>query len=102
MRSVPYFLDIFPRSRRPDYSRQRGEISTGVAIVGGGLTGCACAAVFAAAGVKVVLLEADRLGGGATAASAGLLRQDLDASFQDSVSRHGVRTARHVWQSFRR
>ena len=51
-------------------------------IVGGGLTGCACAASFAAAGVDVVLLEADRVGAGETARSAGLVRQDLDASFQ--------------------
>jgi glycine/D-amino acid oxidase-like deaminating enzyme len=102
MRPVSYFLDTFPRSRRPDYSRQRGEIDTDVAIVGGGLTGCACALAFAAAGVKVVLLEAARVGEGATAASAGLMRQSLDASFQEAVGLHGVRTSRHVWQSFRR
>lgn len=102
MRPVPYFLDTFPRSRRPDYSRQRGDLRTAVAVVGGGLTGCACAAAFAAAGVDVVLLESDRIGAGATAGSAGLLRHDLDASFQDSVARHGLRTSRHVWQSFRR
>jgi glycine/D-amino acid oxidase-like deaminating enzyme len=102
MRPVPYFLDTFPRSRRPEYSRQRGEIRTQVAVIGGGLTGCACAAAFAAAGVKVVLLEADRIGAGATAASAGLIRQDFDASFAENVGRHGVRTTRHVWQSFRR
>ena len=70
--------------------------------MGGGLTGCACAAAFAAAGVKVILLEADRIGAGATAGSAGLLRQDLDASFQASVEEHGLKTARHVWQGFRR
>lgn len=102
MRPVPYFLDTFPRSRRPDYSRQRGEISTAVAVIGGGLTGCACAAAFATAGVRVVVLEGDRIGAGATAASAGLLRQDFDASFQASAALHGLRTARHVWQSFRR
>ena len=102
MRPVPFFFDTFPRSRRPDYSRQRGEIRTRVAIVGGGLTGCACASSFAAAGIQVVLLEADRIGAGATAASAGLLRQDLDASFQESAELHGLRTARHVWQGFRR
>ncbi len=73
-----------------------------VAIVGGGLTGCACAAAFAAAGVKVILLEKDRIGAGATAGSAGLLRQDLDASFQASAAAHGLKTARHVWQGFRR
>lgn len=102
MRSVPFFLDSFPRTRRPDYPRHRGDIQTSVVIVGGGLTGCACAAAFAAARIKVVLLEAERIGGGATAGSAGLLRQDLDASFHAGASAHGVRTARHVWQSFRR
>ncbi len=102
MRPVSYFFDSFPRSRRPDYSRQRGKIRTSVAIVGGGLTGCACAASFASAGVDVVLVEAERIGAGATASSAGLVRQDLDASFQESASRHGLRTARHVWQGFRR
>jgi glycine/D-amino acid oxidase-like deaminating enzyme len=73
-----------------------------VAIIGGGLTGCACAASLSAAGVKVVLLEADHLGAGATAASAGLVRQDFDASFQETAALHGLRTARHVWQGFRR
>ncbi|HYT75583.1 MAG TPA: FAD-binding oxidoreductase [Vicinamibacterales bacterium] len=102
MRPVPYFLDTFPRTRRPDYSRHRGAIRTRVVIVGGGLTGCACAATFATAGIPVVLLEADRIGASATAAAPGLLRQDLDASFQESAAQHGVRTARHVWQGFRR
>jgi glycine/D-amino acid oxidase-like deaminating enzyme len=102
MRLVPYFLDAFPRSRRPEYPRHRGDIRTRVVIVGGGLTGCACAASFAASGIDVVLVEGDRVGAGATAASAGLVRQDLDASFQESASLHGLRTARHVWQGFRR
>lgn len=102
MRDVPFFLDTFPRSRRPDYARHRGETRTRVVIVGGGLTGCACAASFAAAGVETVLLEADRIGAGSTAASPGLLRQDLDASFAASAGQHGLRVARHVWQGFRR
>jgi glycine/D-amino acid oxidase-like deaminating enzyme len=102
MRVLPYFFDTFPKSRRPEYSRQKGEIQTQVVVVGGGLTGCACAASFAAAGVRVVLLEADRIGAGETARSPGLVRQDLDASFQESAALHGLRTARHVWQGFRR
>ncbi|HEX6464003.1 MAG TPA: FAD-dependent oxidoreductase [Vicinamibacterales bacterium] len=102
MRPVPFFFDTFPRSRRPDYPRYRGERRTRVVIVGGGLTGCACAASFAAAGVDVIMLESDRIGAGTTAASPGLLRQDLDASFSASAEQHGLRVARHVWQSFRR
>ncbi len=102
MRPVPYFFDTFPKSRRPEYPRQKGEVTTAVAIVGGGLTGCACAAAFATAGIDVVLVDADRIGAGETARSAGLLRQDLDASFQETAGLHGLRTARSVWQGFRR
>jgi glycine/D-amino acid oxidase-like deaminating enzyme len=102
MRTVPFFVDTFPKSRRPDYPRHRGDVRTGVVVIGGGLTGCACALSFATAGVKVVLLEANRIGSGGTGASAGLLRQDFDASFQDTAARHGLRAARHLWQTFRR
>ena len=52
--------------------------------------------------MKVALLEADRIGAGATAGSAGMLRHGFDASFQESAARHGLRAARHLWQSFRR
>src|SRR5206468_15385 len=86
----------------PEYPRQRGDLQTGVVIIGGGLTGCACALAFATAGVRVTLVEADRIGAGATAGSAGLLRQDFDASFQETAARHGLRAARHLWQSARR
>jgi len=101
-RHVPFWLDRFPRKRRPSYPRFRGELETDVIVVGGGLTGCACASSFAAAGVGVVVLEADRIGGGSTAASAGLIREDFDASFQQAASAHGLRAARALWQGMRR
>src|SRR4051812_37813861 len=102
MRPVPYFLDVFPRSRRPEYPRAKGEIRTTVAIIGGGLTGCATAASFASAGIRVVLLESDRIGAAATAGSSGLMRQDFDAFFQQTEALHGLRTSRHLWQGLRR
>src|SRR5688572_29410581 len=100
--SQPFWLDRFPKSRRPSYSRQRGTTETKVVIVGGGLTGCACAWSFAAAGIKVVLLEAGAIGAGATAASAGLVREDFDASFVEASAAHGLRAARMLWQGMRR
>ena len=102
MRLAPFWFDAFPKTRRPAYSPYRGASETSVVIVGGGLTGCACAASFAAASVKVVLLEANRIGIGSTAGSPGFLRQGFDASFAESAGRHGLRAARHLWQSFRR
>ena len=65
------WLDQFPNSRVPAYPIHRGALKTDVAIVGGGLTGCLTAYAFAAAGVKVALFEAGRLGHGATGASTG-------------------------------
>ena len=44
-----------------------------VAIVGGGIVGCACAWMAGAAGLRVALFEAQRIGAGATAAGMGHL-----------------------------
>ena len=52
------WVDRFPKSRLPSFPRYRGTSTVDVVIVGGGLTGCASAYAFAAAGVKVMLLEA--------------------------------------------
>ena len=71
-------------------------------IVGGGLTGAACAATFATAGIRVVLLEADRIGAGTTGRSAGLIREDVDAAFHETTAAHGLRAARLLWQGMRR
>src|SRR5688572_16398735 len=97
-----YWHDRFPRSRRPAYPRYRGQTRTDVVVIGGGLTGCACAASFAAAGIKVIVLEAERVGGGATAGSVGLAREDFDASFLRASGSLGLRPARLMWQAMRR
>lgn len=97
-----YWHDNFPRNRRPAYPRFRGRATTDVVVIGGGLTGCACALTLASAGVKVVLLEADRIGAGGTLGSAGLIREDFDASFQDASRTVGLRAARLMWTSMRR
>jgi gamma-glutamylputrescine oxidase len=102
IRHVPFWLDRVAKARRPSYERFKGQAETTVAIVGGGLTGCACAFSFAAAGLKVILLEAEQVGAGATAASPGLVRDGFDGSFGETVSRHGLKAARHMWQMMRR
>ena len=44
-----------------------------VAIVGGGIVGCACARAASRAGLRVAVFEAQRIGAGATAAGMGHL-----------------------------
>jgi glycine/D-amino acid oxidase-like deaminating enzyme len=99
---VPYWLDRYPKARQPTYPRHRGELDVQVAILGGGLTGCSAAYVFAAAGVRVALVEANRIGQGGSATCPGLLRLEPAVPFDALKARHGLRVARHLWQSFRR
>jgi glycine/D-amino acid oxidase-like deaminating enzyme len=80
----------------------RGELTTDVAIVGGGLAGCMTAAVFAQAGVKTVLLEADRLGRQVTAGALDVSDWSGGARFADLRARHGLRAARDMWEASRR
>lgn len=102
LRFAPYWSDRFPQSRRPAFPRQRTGLDSRVAIVGGGLTGCACAYAFAAARIPVVLLEAGRIGSGATAGAPGLIREDFAVPFAAASAEYGVRAARILWEGFGR
>lgn len=72
-----------------------------VVIIGGGLTGCATAYACAAAGLKPVLLEQDRIGHDSTGRSAGLLLPDPVPSFRELVAAHGLRSARLAFNTWR-
>ncbi|HVC19273.1 MAG TPA: FAD-dependent oxidoreductase [Vicinamibacterales bacterium] len=99
--AVSPWLHRSSRSRRPDYPRHRGPLEIDVAIVGGGLTGCATAYAFAAAGIHVALFEAARVGQGATAYGGGLITSDPGVDFLALEAQYGRRAARHVWQAWR-
>jgi glycine/D-amino acid oxidase-like deaminating enzyme len=99
---VSPWLDQFPKARIPSYPRYRGKTQSDVVIVGGGLTGCAAAYAFAAAGVKVVLLEADRIGRVATGASVGWIATEPGVPFGQVEKSVGHRGARRAFQTWRR
>ncbi len=96
------FLDLFPSSRVPSYPRHKGPLISEVVIVGGGLTGCATAYAFAAAGIPVTLVEADRIGRGSTGALAGWISEDPEASFIEVEKLIGLRAARQAFHAWRR
>ena len=96
------WLDQFPKSRIPSYPRHRGALQADAVVVGGGLTGCLTAYALGTAGMKVVLLEASRVGRGTTAFSSGWIADDPGVSFAELERAVGLRRARHAWRSWRR
>ena len=95
-----YWLDAFT-GRPPRLPSLHGDRAADIAIVGGGVTGCAAALLFARAGARVILLESQRIGRGSTAASTALLMQEPDVDFGDLAERYGAGIARRVWQCSR-
>lgn len=102
MSHQPFWFGRVAKARRPSFARLRGEQSADVVIVGGGLTGAACALSLAAAGIDVALIEAGMIGGGRTAGDSGLLREGFAGSLQEAAGAHGLRSARALWDGMRR
>lgn len=77
-----------------------GDLDVDVAIVGGGFTGVACAVELAERGVHVALLEANRIGWGATGRNGGQITGSLsgDTAMEREFGRVlGPTAAEYVW-----
>jgi len=68
-----------------------------VAIVGAGIVGAACAAECARRGMRVILLDRDAIGAGATAAGMGHIVVMDDSEAQFALTRYSQR----LWQEMR-
>src|SRR4051812_2830897 len=86
--NTPIWLagDRSSASRFPALTRQ---LDTDVAVMGGGITGAAAAWRFADAGIRVAVVEAQRVGRGSTAASTALLMQEPDEDLSVLSRRYG-------------
>ncbi|MDO8795601.1 MAG: FAD-dependent oxidoreductase [Vicinamibacterales bacterium] len=98
---VSPWIQQFPDSRRPRFEPlAKGDYAADVVIVGAGLTGSVTAYLCAAAGLKTMVLEADRVGLGASGRSAGLLSSAPEQPFRDVVERLGLKDARQAYASW--
>ena len=96
------WIDAVPDARRPAFNRLRGQETSDVVIVGGGLTGCATAYALAVAGQRPLLLDAGRVGQASAGRSAGLLLPEPGPAFRDLVQMHGLRASRTVFDAWRK
>lgn len=72
--------------------------TTDVAIIGGGYTGLSAARTLAKLGMKVVLLEAETIGWGASSRNGGMVLTGLKLGMQTIQKRYGKEPARRLFQ----
>jgi glycine/D-amino acid oxidase-like deaminating enzyme len=92
-------LDAVPANKRREFPAFRGVIEHPVVVVGGGMSGAMTAYACAAAGLKVILLEADRIGLGGTGYASGLMSGEACESFRELEGRAGRRVARALFDA---
>ncbi|HEY1492499.1 MAG TPA: FAD-binding oxidoreductase [Steroidobacteraceae bacterium] len=82
----------------PEHPALEGSVDTDVCVVGGGIAGCSTALHLAERGMRVVLLEEQRIGWGASGRSGAQAIQGI-ASGQAKLDRLiGPQAARQVWE----
>jgi gamma-glutamylputrescine oxidase len=93
MTTAPFWLeepaDPLPRNA----ARGRPE----VAVVGGGVTGCACALALAERGVRVCLYEAREIAGGASGRNGGFALRGGSMPYDAARAQLGPEAARRLW-----
>jgi len=72
--------------------------SVDVAVIGGGYTGLSAALILAKRGVKVVVLEAETMGWGASSRNGGMTLTGLKVSLQTIIKNHGQGLAGELFQ----
>jgi len=82
---------------RPRYPVLGGDLTVDIAIVGGGYTGVSAAAHLAQAGVNVALIEAHRLGDGASGRNGGQLGTGQRSWAEELEAELGLTRARALF-----
>lgn len=105
MMTLPYQSPISPgrswyedtAGPRPEYPALDGDRTCDVVIVGGGFTGLSAAAHLAKAGTNVVLIEAYRLGDGASGRNGGQLGTGQRAWAEEMEAEYGLSRAKALF-----
>jgi gamma-glutamylputrescine oxidase len=74
------------------------DISTEVLVVGGGMAGLTTAQAFAAKGKKVILIEKNYCGAGASGKSSGFITPDSELSLFELERMFGAEAGKKIWK----
>ncbi len=80
-----------------NYPQLAGQIDADVCVIGGGFTGLSAALNLAERGLDVVLLEAERIGFGASGRCGGLIGSGQRIEVLDAEKQFGLERSRLLW-----
>lgn len=99
MKQIPYWMDTAPAL--PDRSGKDLPDEADVVVIGGGLTGLSTAYHAARKGARVVLVEKDQVGSGASGRNGSHCNPGITISPAQARQRYGQERARELYDAFR-
>jgi len=82
----------------PEFPSLKGEVRADLCVIGGGYTGLSAALHAAQAGLDVVLLDAQRVGFGASGRNGGQVGSGFNKSQRELEAKLGPDDARKLWE----
>lgn len=80
------------------YSTLNSDISADICVIGGGITGVITAYALAKHGIKVVLVEKEIIGSGATGRNTGFILSGTVEHYNRAITFWGREKAKRVWE----
>jgi len=90
----PYWLDL----PRPDYPVLERDLAADAVVIGAGIFGLKLARYLGRLGLQVVILEASRVGEGASGRNQGSANHGAGIDYLTAIDRYGRARAREIWQ----
>ncbi|MEW5991070.1 MAG: FAD-binding oxidoreductase [Chloroflexota bacterium] len=98
MKTVSYWIDTAPVGA--DYTATTLPDRVDVAVIGGGLTGMSAAIHLRGKGASVALLEAEKLGWGASARNGGMSTPGITINYLKAIDRYGDDHANRMYLAY--
>ncbi|TAM54467.1 MAG: FAD-binding oxidoreductase [Paraburkholderia sp.] len=98
MKLESYWLDTAPAAPLGDEGPVQGRVD--VAVIGGGFTGLSAAVALARRGATVALLDAGRIGGGASGRNGGQVNTGVAQDFAALAGQLGIERARSYYLAY--
>lgn len=91
---LPFWLDLL----RPQFPTIDGDLDTDAVVIGAGIFGLKVARYLSHQGVRCIILDAGRVGDGASGRNQGSVNHGASIGYGEAISRYGRERAKTIWQ----